>query len=282
MPVLISLLFTGNRKLLKTIVKLQADPLFWNREWMVLLAVLLAAGIGAFIWIKLSRKVREQEHGRKMAESELQSLRLSMNPHFIFNSLSSLQSFILTNRNEDASIFIAKFSKLIRSVMNYSLRGEMTLEEEMELLSNYLELERVRFGDHFEFEISSGAEINRQDIIIPSLLIQPFVENAIKYRLSGKKQGKDYIHIRFMKEGEQLFCIIEDNGKEYHLPGNKKQLEESSGIRITEERIKFLVNDPEKKVIERIKETAGDLTRTRVKILIPLLKEVKQKVQRSL
>lgn len=253
-------------------VNLLIHPPFWKKTWFIGLVFFIVCAIAGYIvWLSVKRQKEMQEYKRKITESELKSLRLYMNPHFLFNSLTSLQSFILTVKTDEANYFITKFSKLIRAVMNYSVKGELLLKEEIELLRSYLELESVRFGSGFTYNVNCSGEINIHEITIPSLLIQPFVENAIKHGVTGA-ETKCYIKVWFEMRESGLYCIVTDNGKGRRNSAKTQATHISSGIRFTEERIKLLINEKE----EVIKITDNDpmntdMPGTRVEIHVPVL-----------
>lgn len=247
-------------------------PPVWQTWWFMTLAglVLLGAAVTVAFFI-ISRQKQQHAYKIKMAESELKSLRLYMNPHFIFNSLTSLQSFILTYQNRDAELFIAKFSKLIRSVMNFSQRGEITLEEEIGLLTNYLGLEKIRFKDHFDFNIKADPGIDVSGITIPSLLIQPFAENAIKHGFSEINLRKGILDITFSMKDDDLYCTLTDNGKG-RQPFYASPMHISSGISFTEERLRLIIQDTQKKVIQLTDlEADGKPAGLKVVIYVPIL-----------
>lgn len=260
----------------KTVQIVIQNP-FW-KTWYFMLSVAFAA----FIFIRftiigyIKSNKQKQDYDRKMIESELKSLRLYMNPHFIFNSLTSLQSYILTNKTEKANEYISKFSKLIREVMSYSVKGEISLKNDIQLLNTYLELEKVRFGDTFDFEITCQENLETNQLLIPSLMIQPFVENAIKHGIIGLTTRIGHIKVHFMQRNNQLYCTVEDNG--IGIDENKKTdgLYSSTGIKFTEERIRLLINKPNKEVIklEAIIEN-NQYMGTRVEILVPILNNSK-------
>lgn len=244
---------------------------FWRTWWFILIIsifVLLAAA--AYMHTRISATRRQNAFKQKITESEVRSLRLYMNPHFIFNSLSSLQSYILTNQNERASEYIHRFSKLIRSVMEHSIKGELTLAEEVQLLSEYVSLEANRFKGQFDFDISVQDEIRSDHVVIPSLLIQPFVENAIRHGLTGTgKRGM--LKICFYMRQKELYCFVKDNGhgrKKHHPVAGHH----STGIRFTEERIRLLINEPVREVV-KIKDlfANSEPAGTIVEILIPII-----------
>lgn len=252
-------------------------PPAWRTWWFISIVVLvIIASSAAVVFFILSRHRQQLTYRIKMAESELKSLRLYMNPHFIFNSLSSLQSFILTYQNRDAEIFIAKFSKLIRSVMSFSQRGEITLEQEIGLLTNYLELEKVRFKDRFDFRVIADEGIDTTNTLIPSLLIQPFAENAIKHGFSKLGGRKGVLDITFSMQGEDLYCTITDNGKGRQR-GAVSPNHISSGIGFTEERLRLITKNPKQEVVKLIDlEADGKPAGLQVVIFVPILNNVDQ------
>jgi LytS/YehU family sensor histidine kinase len=239
----------------------------------------MIAGICVLIFLVIlysyqRRQRKKAEIDRKLVESDLRSLRLHMNPHFIFNSLSSLQSFIVTNKKDKAEEYISSFSEMIRSVMSYSISGEITLAEEVILLSQYIELELTRFEDQFSYTVSVAEDIVAGNITIPSLLIQPIVENAIKHGLTGMNR-KGNLDIHFWMRGNLLYCTVEDNGRGRNnstVKFNKVSGHVSTGIRFTEERIRLLIKDD---LIQPV--TVTDLVEdkkpagTRVSIVVPVL-----------
>ncbi|MES2380799.1 MAG: histidine kinase [Bacteroidota bacterium] len=255
------------------IINITVLPPLWDTFMfkIVAVAVILIVVIIMVVGTVKGQK-QKQEYNRKIVESELKSLRLYMNPHFIFNSLSSLQSFVLTNEIDKANNYITKFSKLIRSVMSYSVKGEINLKDEIKLLQSYLELEKERFGNSFNFQISYSDELFAEHIVIPSLMIQPFVENAIKHGITGLLARVGVIKVKFEKRDNDLYCIVEDNGRGIDKDKQKDGLYVSSGINFTEERIRLLLNEPNKEVIKIIDlQEKNQQVGTRVEILVPVL-----------
>ena len=187
--------------------QLQAEALQKKILFGSLVVFALIAGV---IFRNIVLKRRNEKHQKELAENELQiqklesertnialqhqatelemqALRAQMNPHFIFNCLSSINSFILKNEPETASDYLTKFSRLIRMVLNHSKNRLIILEDELEMLRLYLDLERLRFKNAFDYRISFHNHFDISSIFIPSLLLQPFAENAIWHGLMGKK-----------------------------------------------------------------------------------------------
>ena len=141
----------------------------------------------------------------------MQVLRSQMNPHFIFNCLSSINRFILINKTEEAADYLTKFSRLMRMALHNSEKSSITLETELEALRLYLELERLRFKNTFDYSITLVNTIETSTIFIPPLLLQPFAENAIWHGLMHKKDF-GHLDISLSIEGRILHCLITDNG----------------------------------------------------------------------
>lgn len=227
-----------------------------------LIGALTILSVLVFFIFRTLKKV--QIKNKKIA---LQSLRREMNPHFIFNSLNSVNHFIATNNELEANQYLTKFSKLMRGVMENSTEDFIPFPQELDLLQNYLALEKTRFIDKFDFEIIVDDNLNQQNLLIPGMLIQPFLENAIWHGLRYRSE-KGFLKLSFSRENESLKITIEDNG--IGIKESKKQKthhqknREGRGMKNTFERIKLLndlykkniicsVNDFEKGVLVELK-----------------------------
>lgn len=199
--------------------------------------LIVLTGLIIFIFRTL-KKV--QTKNKKIA---LQSLRREMNPHFIFNSLNSVNHFIATNNELEANQYLTKFSKLMRGVMENSTDDFIPFQQELDLLQNYLALEKTRFADKFDYEIDLDDNLNMQSLLVPGMLIQPFLENAIWHGLRYRTD-KGFLKLSFEKNNQYLKIIIEDNG--IGIEESKKQktehqkTREGRGMKNTLERIKLL------------------------------------------
>ncbi|MGI9582328.1 histidine kinase [Chryseobacterium sp. RRHN12] len=208
-------------------------------------ALVLLTGLIIFIFRTL-KKV--QTKNKKIA---LQSLRREMNPHFIFNSLNSVNHFIATNNELEANQYLTKFSKLMRGVMENSTEDFIPFQQELDLLQNYLALEKTRFADKFDYEIDVDESLNMQSLLVPGMLIQPFLENAVWHGLRYRTD-KGFLKLSFEKTESHLKILIEDNG--IGIEESKKQkthhqkTREGRGMKNTLERI-HLLNDLYKKNI---------------------------------
>jgi hypothetical protein len=180
-------------------------------KYSVIIAIVII--ISGIIWYR--HKLREKQKLAmqvKISELEMKVMKAQMNPHFIFNSLNSLQEFIMTEQNEKAQNYLTKFSKLLRDILESNLNESLSVEEEVEILNHYMEMEAARFNKLFEYTIHVDERINRKETRIPHLLVQPFVENAIWHGLLPKKNDRKlYISFEYRDE-KTLKCIINDNG----------------------------------------------------------------------
>ncbi|HOZ51535.1 MAG TPA: histidine kinase [Chitinophagaceae bacterium] len=187
------------------------------------------------------------ENKQKAAESRLMSLRLQMNPHFLFNALNSIQQMILSNEELVATRYLSKFSKLLRAVLIHSDKEFISLKEEIDILNMYIQVESVRFKESFSYSLTYDNNVEPEEIRMPTLLIQPFVENAIWHGLMHKDSNR-LLKITFKEEGQYLQCIIFDNGigrskaREINKSAGPDKKHISKGISVSEERLKTLVN----------------------------------------
>lgn len=183
----------------------------WQQWWLyALLSLIVIMAAGLISKIRLKRLRHEIKMKNTIAASQLSSLKARMNPHFIHNALNSIQSLIIKSDSANANKYLSKFSKLMRRVLENSGKESITLEEEIETLNLYIDLEKLRFGNEFKHELIITKEIDIHNSYVPPLILQPFVENAIKHGLLHKK-GEKKLKIELFKE-DCLVCRITDNG----------------------------------------------------------------------
>ncbi|WP_306642265.1 sensor histidine kinase [Sanyastnella coralliicola] len=242
--------------------------------WILISVIAVAIIYFAFrFFLNRSRKNAVLE--AKLAHLERSALQAQMNPHFIFNSLNSIQSYIANEENEKANRFLAKFSRLVRSMLNHARSQKITLEEEIESLRLYMELEKMRFKDKFDFDIVIDEDIDPTDIILPPLLIQPYLENAIIHGLAQtRSQGQ--IRLYYIMDGKYLLATVTDNGIGYETSKRLKQqqgvktLHKSVGMTITQKRLEMLDegNTDKKVTIQEVKDRQGEVLGTKVDVKI--------------
>lgn len=181
------------------------------------------------------------EFARQIAESEMSALRAQMNPHFIFNVLNSINRYIMLNDSEVASRYLTQFARLIRLVLENSKTAKVSLEADMEALKLYINMEKLRFLDKFDYRIDIAPDIDQQFTQIPPLLIQPYVENAIWHGLMQKEDGGLLTINLKAPSDHMLVIVIEDNGigrSQSALLKSKTAISHKShGLQMTKDRI---------------------------------------------
>ena len=215
-------------------------------------------------------KQRQTDLQKQSIELEMQALRAQMNPHFIFNCLSSINRFILKNESKVASKYLTRFSRLMRMVLINSNKQLISLEDELQTLRLYLEMERLRFKNHFNYRISFLNEIEADNVFLPPLLLQPFCENSIWHGMMNK-DGEGVLQIDLEIVEDSLRCTITDNGvgrkKAAELKTKTAENEKSMGLKITSDRLSLF--NQEKNIqtffkIEDLEDESGEPTGTKV------------------
>jgi ligand-binding sensor domain-containing protein len=264
------------------VIKFVIHPPFWFTPWFIFGVVILILLIGYFITRKIIINIRNKEEektriNKLISESQLNALKSQMNPHFIFNAINSIQNYVLNKKEDEAYNYLAKFSKLIRMVLNNSRENILTLQVELETLNLYIELEQLRFDNSFEYQLNINERIDLFDIEIPTMLIQPYVENAIWHGLMNlNNERKGTLKIDISIENNLLKVVIEDNGvgRDRSNEFKKESIYHSVAMKLTEERLE-IINKIEK--TENIKVIVSDLHNeeqhacgTRVELFLPL------------
>jgi len=225
--------------------------LFTNNQYLMIVGGVVE--ILLFSW-GLAYKIKREYEAKltlqqEVSLKEISALQSQMNPHFIFNSLNSIQHLIIQNDKVSALNYLSKFAKITRNVLESSHMAMVPLAEEINLLKSYLELESLRFDNSFDYTIEIDKNLDIEHIEIPLMLIQPFVENALIHGLIGKKAGEKKLNLRFLNNRDHYVIEIEDNGigrhHKTHKLRNKK--EKSHGIRITEKRLKMIEENNQNK-----------------------------------
>lgn len=229
-------------------------------------------GVSIFADNVTERKMRDRELAdaqRKIGELKLMALRSVMNPHFVFNVLNSIQYFIAKNDRVNAINYLSTFSKLIRSILTHSVDNKIRLADEIEMLKNYVHLEMTRFENKFSFDLLVDENVELDNIEIPSLLVQPYVENAILHGLYNKI-GPGKLTIRIREKNDAVVFEIEDDGigreEARKLRNQNMPMHKSMGIKLTEERLK-LINEAHNVAFE-IQDLKNDHGAAGTKVII--------------
>lgn len=246
---------------------------WWARTLFVLLAALV---LYAAYRYRVNQIRKEAEYKQLVAENETAVLRLQMNPHFIFNSMNSISSYILNKDIDTANDYLHRFAKLMRMILNQSEKPFLSISEEVELLEQYLNTEAMRFEDKVEYEISIAPGLDPDEVVIPTMILQPFVENAIWHGLA-RKEGPKKITIGFEQHDGQLCCSVEDNGVGRAVAGQEKPAaasHQSKAIAITTRRLRILEemeSATTSLAIIDLVDAAGLPAGTRAEVRLPVL-----------
>lgn len=206
---------------------------------------------------------RSVELEKKSVETEQRLLRSQMNPHFIFNSLSSVQNYISIDDKIAAMSFLSKFADLIRRILENSRESTIPLEDEINALELYCELEQLRLKNKFDFSIHVEEGLNAQNVFVPPMLVQPFVENAIKHGLK-RKEEKGLLDIEFRKNQSVIYCIVRDNGIGRKATTDKKDKKHTSlALKIIQERLEVLEDVYEEKLSYKIDDLTDEQNNAR-------------------
>lgn len=180
-------------------------------------SLLLLAGGGS--WLYADRKRRKERARKEVAELETRVLRSQMNPHFIFNALNSINAYVQCHDAEGASTYLSKFAKVMRAVLENSRHAEVPLREDLDALRGYIELERQRLEEKFDFTITVDPAIDPERVMVPPLVVQPMVENAIWHGLANKA-GSGHITLEVKQQGDRLLWTVEDDGVGRRTPAS--------------------------------------------------------------
>lgn len=250
-------------------------PPFWKATWFYILEFIVLV-LTVILIVKYREKKMMEQNRFLMLEQKL--LRSQMNPHFIFNSLSSIQSFIFESNPIEAGSYLSRFADLIRSILYNSREEFISLEKEIKTLRNYLELQQLRYNQKFDFELDVDPLLDIENMSIPPMLAQPFIENAIEHGIKHIDE-RGLISISFTLMDDSILLMVEDNGigiKAAKKMKNKKGQEHKSlATIITKERIEILNKGKRKKLYSmQINDTFdanGNVDGTKVKFILPFI-----------
>jgi|GEM_PF-1940278 len=258
---------------------LHVERPFWMSGWFYFLIINCFLGlVYAFFKWRVHQALKKQNAAmivnKQLSESRYLAFQARMNPHFIFNSLNSIQYFITQNDKKSSLTYLSKFARLLRQVLDNTKAIKVPLNEEMDMLKNYLEMEFMRFDGHFTYSFELDDALKDCQYEIPGMLLQPFVENAIVHGLLHLKSGEGSLQIKLKKEGDFILCTIIDNGvgreNANQINARRKPNHKSHGLEIASNRLKLLMeNIPIEELIRVSDPETG--SGTVVKIKLPIL-----------
>jgi LytS/YehU family sensor histidine kinase len=221
----------------------------------------------------------EAEFQNNMLKVEMKALRAQMNPHFVFNCLNSIYHYMSKKDVEQASKYLIKFSNLIRSILENSLHQEVSLKEDLAALELYIQLEQMRLDHKFQYQVIIHDGLDIENVYVPPLIMQPFIENSIWHGLSEKMQG-GHIKIEILIEEGMLKYVLEDNGsdvkKKSDLPEIEKMKKTSIGIATTKERLELVnqkSNGNANFMMIDLKDEKNNYIGKRIELKLPILQD---------
>lgn len=262
-------------------LKIYISTPWWKTWWFRSAIVLFIAGLFYAGYLYRIGQIKKEERlktefEKKLANVEMNALRAQMNPHFIFNSLNSIDFYIIKNETKKASDYLNRFSRLIRLILQNSRSNYVTLKDDLEALKLYMEMESLRFNNRFDYEVIVEKGLDIESIEIPPMLFQPYIENAIWHGLMHKN-GNGKVSLLVSRENGHLKCIIEDDGigreRAFELKSKNATKKKSMGMRITKDRINMinkLYNSNTTVNIIDLKNEKGEALGTKVELNIPI------------
>ncbi|AEV97006.1 hypothetical protein A4D02_18435 [Niastella koreensis] len=247
------------------------EPPLWKTSWFLVvsylvIAVLLACGF--YIYYRRRQQQHEQEYElkKKIHNLEMMALRAQMNPHFIFNCLTSIQYYIIRADMRNANTYLHKFSTLIRQALQHSTDSSILLREEIKILKLYLDLEKMRMGSSMDYRMSVSDNLKQDDWSIPPMIVQPYIENAIKHGIAPLQHQKGVLHVEVTHSATYIEFVIEDNGPGIHVSAHDKRPYDheytSMGNSITASRIDAINAMQKNKILVQVtdKRQSGQAT----------------------
>jgi hypothetical protein len=257
----------------------------WKQWWFIILCLLIAffAGFLLVRWIIVRARRKEEDKSRinlLLAEFRMTALQSQMNPHFIFNAINSIQRYILERSKQEAYTYLAKFSTLIRMVLNNSEEKILPLHKELEMIKLYVELEQMRFNNRFKFKLYIADDVDTYKLNIPGMLVQPYIENAIWHGLMNLgKEDTGILNLSITVNDLLLKIVVEDNGigRKKAADYKSEQVHKPVAMSLIEQRLslmnKMQDSDQAKVLINDLYDEFGNACGTRIEIFLPIPNE---------
>jgi LytS/YehU family sensor histidine kinase len=266
----------------KILLEFTIKPPYWQTWWfLTVVAILLIVLVTGLFKLRTTQIRKDVQTKLDMAELEMQALQSQMNPHFFFNVMNSLQRYILERDTDKGLGLLGNINSMVRQTFTLASKKVISIQEEVTYLDSYLKLEQVRSGNKFQYEISVDPSLNQNEPIIPPMLIQPMVENAVKHGLMPLDGNDGLLQISFTHhEKHSLCCTITDNGIGIQNSLNSKRdtsTRLSKALNITQRRIELLRRSTKSSLysmtILDLRDTSKSESGTVVEILLPLYQE---------
>ncbi len=241
---------------------------WWKKWWVLTAAAIIAASIITWLIKRQIKGIRSVAGlKQKMTEIEMQALRAQMNPHFIFNCINSIDGLIQSNDKYHATVYLNKFAKLLRNILDSSRQNTVTLAKDLETLQLYIDLEQLRNENKFTVQIEADESLLQDDYKVPPLIVQPYVENAIIHGLKNRPDNDGRLLIRIFHHQEHIEYLIEDNGVGR---GYARKQHKSYGMQMSRDRIRFFNNEKKASVSVIDLKKNGAAAGTIVKVLLKI------------
>ncbi|RYG11039.1 MAG: diguanylate cyclase, partial [Chitinophagaceae bacterium] len=255
-------------------IHFELEKHFWQTWWFFSILIVVGGSLLYVVTVNITKRQKNKEQEQLLLKNktlmlEQRALQAMMNPHFVFNVMNSIQHYINTSNTSLANRVLTGFAKLIRKNLEICTKSYINLEEEVDYLNLYLSLEKYRFGDKFKYQISIDPQIDKEESFIPSMLLQPFIENAIWHGIMPLEEGGEVaININLKEEGYLQINIIDNGVGIENSLSQKKSGHQSKGMDLTQERINLLNKIEAKPIQLSIKQNGK--SGTIVTILVPL------------
>lgn len=263
-------------------IKFNIKPAYWQTRWFLIFVFVFICILIWFVFLlfyryKIKRENAKNQVNQMIAEYKLIALKAQINPHFMSNCLTAIQQLIYSEKLTAANQYIAKFSFLVRQVLNFSSKNLITLKEELDVTHLNVELELLRFENKFLYQVEIAPELDAQSLLVPPLILQPIIENAIWHGLLPLKKHQGILNLNVLVEDKMLVIVIKDNGVGRGYKKNViNNLKDSKGLEIIRQRILNLNTiynlSMSDLIIEDVTSDTDESSGTRVKIILPFLK----------
>jgi len=250
-----------------TMLSIIIHPPWWQSWWFRISALLIVAGITFFIVRKRIGNIRYKAAlKQKITETEMMALRAQMNPHFIFNCINSIDALIQSNDKYYATVYLNKFAKLLRNILDSSKQNMVTLAKDLETLQLYIDLEKLRYENKFTANIQADELLLQDDYKVPPLIVQPYVENAILHGLKNRLDNNGTLLIKVSKFPGYIEYIIEDNGVGRQARKNTSMNGNSYGMQMSQDRVRFFNKEVNASVVVTDLEENGTASGTKIQV----------------
>jgi ligand-binding sensor domain-containing protein len=269
-------------------VQLWVSAPYWQTAWFIVGCIMVSMLATAFIITRRNQLMRRRELAKQRVEQQLQeleqkALRAQMNPHFIFNCMNSIQAFILDRDIGSSNKYISKFASLIRQTLNNSFQPFISVVDEIKYITTYLNLEQMRYNNKFSYTIHVDQDIMPAEVFIPGMMLQPYIENAIRHGIHHRHDDRGQVDISFTKKENHIICTIRDNGigreNAQIIKTSQPRVYQSHGMQLTQERIDLMNKNARDKITVEITDhtdNEGMASGTGIVIRFPFFNADKQ------